>query len=55
MKSSEIRERFLKYFEAKGHTIVLSSPLVPGNHPTLLFTNSGMVQSHVQSFPTAWA
>jgi alanyl-tRNA synthetase len=44
MKSSEIRTRFLKYFESKGHTIVASSPLVPGNDPTLLFTNSGMVQ-----------
>ena len=44
MKSSEIRTRFLKYFEGKGHTIVPSSPLVPGNDPTLLFTNSGMVQ-----------
>jgi alanyl-tRNA synthetase len=44
MKSSEIRTRFLKYFEGNGHTIVPSSPLVPGNDPTLLFTNSGMVQ-----------
>jgi alanyl-tRNA synthetase len=44
MKSSEIRSRFLKYFEGKEHTIVPSSPLVPGNDPTLLFTNSGMVQ-----------
>jgi len=44
MKSSEIRSRFLQYFEGKGHTIVASSPLVPGNDPTLLFTNSGMVQ-----------
>jgi alanyl-tRNA synthetase len=44
MKSSEIRSRFLHYFEGKGHTIVASSPLVPGNDPTLLFTNSGMVQ-----------
>ena len=44
MKSSEIRNRFLSYFESKGHTIVASSPLVPGNDPTLLFTNAGMVQ-----------
>ncbi|HYH43215.1 MAG TPA: alanine--tRNA ligase, partial [Burkholderiales bacterium] len=44
MKSSEIRSQFLKYFEGKGHAIVASSPLVPGNDPTLLFTNSGMVQ-----------
>ena len=44
MRSSEIRTRFLQYFESKGHTIVPSSPLVPANDPTLLFTNSGMVQ-----------
>src|ERR687885_461764 len=44
MKSSQIRTQFLKYFETNGHTIVPSSPLVPGNDPTLLFTNSGMVQ-----------
>jgi alanyl-tRNA synthetase len=44
MKSSEIRSRFLKYFERNGHQIVASSPLVPGNDPTLLFTNAGMVQ-----------
>src|SRR5471032_1564563 len=44
MKSSEIRDKFLKFFESKGHSIVRSSPLVPGNDPTLLLTNSGMVQ-----------
>ena len=44
MKSSEIRSQFLKYFEGHAHSIVPSSPLVPGNDPTLLFTNSGMVQ-----------
>ena len=44
MKSNEIRTRFLEYFKRQGHTIVPSSPLVPGNDPTLLFTNAGMVQ-----------
>jgi alanyl-tRNA synthetase len=44
MKSSEIRRQFLDYFAGKGHTPVASSPLIPGNDPTLLFTNAGMVQ-----------
>ncbi len=44
MKSAEIRAEFLKFFEERGHAVVASSPLVPGNDPTLLFTNSGMVQ-----------
>jgi alanyl-tRNA synthetase len=44
MKSSDIRRKFLEFFEARGHTIVASSPLIPANDPTLLFTNAGMVQ-----------
>ncbi|MEQ4575112.1 MAG: alanine--tRNA ligase [Gammaproteobacteria bacterium] len=42
--TSKIRSEFLEFFKGKGHTIVPSAPLVPGNDPTLLFTNSGMVQ-----------
>ncbi|MFZ9963411.1 MAG: alanine--tRNA ligase, partial [Burkholderiales bacterium] len=44
MNSNEIRSKFLKYFEKNGHSVIASSPLVPGNDPTLLFTNAGMVQ-----------
>jgi alanyl-tRNA synthetase len=44
MTSSEIRRSFLKYFEQQGHRVVPSSPLVPGDDPTLLFTNAGMNQ-----------
>ncbi|MDA0680683.1 MAG: alanine--tRNA ligase [Proteobacteria bacterium] len=44
MTSNELRRAFLEFFQARGHEIVASSPLVPGNDPTLLFTNAGMVQ-----------
>jgi alanyl-tRNA synthetase len=44
LTTSDIRNRFLKFFEENGHEIVSSSPLVPGNDATLLFTNAGMVQ-----------
>lgn len=44
MKSKDIRQTFLKYFQSKGHEVVDSSSLVPANDPTLLFTNAGMVQ-----------
>ena len=44
MKSNELRRTFLEYFRDSGHEVVASSPLVPGDDPTLLFTNAGMVQ-----------
>jgi len=44
MKSAQVRQQFLDFFNERGHTVVASSPLVPGNDPTLLFTNAGMVQ-----------
>src|ERR1700692_2924273 len=44
MSANDVRRAFLDYFRGHGHTIVPSSSLVPGNDPTLLFTNAGMVQ-----------
>jgi alanyl-tRNA synthetase len=44
MNTNQLRARFLDFFQSKGHTVVASAPLVPGNDPTLLFTNAGMVQ-----------
>ena len=44
MKVADIRRTFLKFYESKGHTIVSSSPVIPAQDPTLLFTNAGMNQ-----------
>ena len=44
MSAADVRRAFLDYFTRAGHTVVTSSSLVPGNDPTLLFTNAGMVQ-----------
>ena len=44
MESSEIRSRFLKFFEARGHKIIPSSSLIPENDPSVLFTTAGMQQ-----------
>ena len=44
MKTNEIRQAFIKFFESKGHQSIKSSPLIPANDQTLLFTNAGMVQ-----------
>ena len=44
MKTNEIRQAFIEFFESKKHQSVTSSPLIPANDPTLLFTNAGMVQ-----------
>src|ERR1041384_8187908 len=44
MSAAQVRSAFLDFFKERGHTVVASSSLVPGNDPTLLFTNAGMVQ-----------
>jgi alanyl-tRNA synthetase len=44
MSASEIRQKFVRYFESNEHLVLSSSPVVPGDDPTLMFTNAGMVQ-----------
>ncbi|MGA1375782.1 MAG: alanine--tRNA ligase-related protein, partial [Steroidobacteraceae bacterium] len=44
MSAADVRRAFLDFFKARGHAVIASSSLVPGNDPTLLFTNAGMVQ-----------
>jgi len=49
--TDQIRSDFLDFFRSKGHTVVPSSPLVPGNDPTLLFTNAGLPNSRAAARP----
>ena len=54
-KGSEIRSMFLEYFQEKGHARVASSSLVPGDDPTLLFTNAGTVSYTHLTLPTIYS